>query len=224
MPSQIRLKALLPFALALVALPFVIYHTLMEHAEFEATREARSFSTVISVVRSYYLTNVTNRVLAAGGKAVPSERYHELEGGIPIPATFSLELGDAIRGRLEEEVFRFSFVSDAPFLNRKRAPLDVFQGEALQQFRQDGKLTEHIRTERDSSGDFRVRFAIPVRMEAGCVACHNAHPDSPVRTWKVGDVRGIQDIAVTYSLAGQVGTSTALGIFLLFFVGSGLYA
>ena len=33
-------------------------------------------------------------------------------------------------------------------------------------------------------------------MGQACVACHNMHPDSPIKTWKVGDVRGIQEIYV----------------------------
>ena len=31
-------------------------------------------------------------------------------------------------------------------------------------------------------------------MKAGCVACHNTHPESPKIDWKVGDVRGVQEI------------------------------
>lgn len=31
-------------------------------------------------------------------------------------------------------------------------------------------------------------------MEAGCVSCHNTHPDSPKRDWKVEDVRGALEI------------------------------
>jgi class 3 adenylate cyclase len=33
-------------------------------------------------------------------------------------------------------------------------------------------------------------------MGEACVACHNTHPDSPKRDWKVGDVRGIQEVTV----------------------------
>ena len=38
-------------------------------------------------------------------------------------------------------------------------------------------------------------MAGPVVMGAPCVGCHNAHPDSPKKDWKVGDVRGIQAVA-----------------------------
>ena len=34
-------------------------------------------------------------------------------------------------------------------------------------------------------------------MGAACVSCHNAHPESPKHDWKVGDVRGIQEVTIT---------------------------
>jgi adenylate cyclase len=37
-----------------------------------------------------------------------------------------------------------------------------------------------------------------------CVSCHNMHPDSPKTDWKVGDVRGIQEISVAQPIATNV--------------------
>jgi len=37
-----------------------------------------------------------------------------------------------------------------------------------------------------------------------CVSCHNTHPDSPKTDWKVGDVRGIQEISVAQPIAANV--------------------
>ena len=31
-------------------------------------------------------------------------------------------------------------------------------------------------------------------MQPSCLGCHNTHPDSPKRDWKVGDVRGVVEI------------------------------
>jgi class 3 adenylate cyclase len=41
-------------------------------------------------------------------------------------------------------------------------------------------------------------------MGAACVSCHNAHPESPKRDWKVGDVRGIQEISVQQPIAANI--------------------
>ena len=41
-------------------------------------------------------------------------------------------------------------------------------------------------------------------MKDSCVNCHNTHPESPKKDWKVGDVRGIQEISITQPIARNV--------------------
>jgi adenylate cyclase len=50
----------------------------------------------------------------------------------------------------------------------------------------------------------RVRLIVPVVMGAACVNCHNAHPESPKHDWKVGDVRGIQEVIITQATASNI--------------------
>lgn len=214
--------ALSVFLLALMVGPVVMYLALVNHAEREALKDARAFSSVISVVRSYYASSVAGRILAGGGHTSLSERYKELPGAVPIPATLSIELGEKIRAESVDQSLQFSFLSDAPFKRRARPPLSDFQTEALRAFRRQD-TAEYWRVE-DDDGTARLRLALPVRMEAGCVACHNAHPDSPVRNWKVGDVRGIQEVTVDLAILEQADQSGFLAAYMLFFLGSGLAA
>ena len=216
--------AFVVFLIALIGLPFFLYSALSQHAENEARRHARSLSGVITIVRSYSAANVASRLLQSDSKAILSENYHRIPGAIPIPATLSIELGDAIRQRAGDGSFMFHFVSDAPFRNRVRPPLDNFQAEALRAFRRGEGQEEQWRLETEPSGSQRMRLAIPVRMESACVNCHNTHPDSVATNWKVGDVRGIQDVSVDLSLDGQAQDSWVLSLYLLFFAGSCLVA
>jgi adenylate cyclase len=55
-----------------------------------------------------------------------------------------------------------------------------------------------------SLGADRVRIASPVIMASACVACHNTDPDSLKRDWRVGDVRGIQEISVAQPIAANI--------------------
>jgi class 3 adenylate cyclase len=55
-----------------------------------------------------------------------------------------------------------------------------------------------------SGFDNRVRLVAPIIMGQTCVACHNTHPDSPKRDWKVGDVRGIQEISIDEPVASNI--------------------
>lgn len=213
-----------------VALPFVLIWTLQFHTEQESLRQARAIGSVISVIRSYYTKNVVGPVLAQHGNVLVTERFRSVEGAIPIPATLSIELGEAIREANGGRDYTFRFVSDLPFRNRTRAPLDDFESDALRYFRRasaEGEASgqdDFVRVDAQDGAGAALRLAVPVRMETGCVACHNAHPDSPARGWKSGDVRGIQVVSVTLDHEGQLSDSLPLGGFLLLFGGTGLLA
>src|SRR6516164_9383223 len=49
-----------------------------------------------------------------------------------------------------------------------------------------------------------VRLIAPVIMDQPCVNCHNSHPESPKTDWKVGDVRGIQEVSISQPIAGNI--------------------
>lgn len=209
------------FVVALVGLPIVSFLAMQNRAEKEALRDAGQFTRVISLMRSYYNSNVTQRILAnPTAPTTLSENYHQIPGAIPIPATLSIELGELIRERELDDGFSMAFISDAPFLHRKRNSLDSFQSEALTTFRQDRQRDELWRVVPNSQGGSDIRLAIPVRMEAGCVACHNGHPSSPVRTWAVGDVRGIQEVSVAVQLTEQRNDAAFFALYMLLFIGA----
>ena len=49
----------------------------------------------------------------------------------------------------------------------------------------------------DVNGRASVRVAIADRMTTeACVTCHNTHPDSPKKDWKLNDVRGALEVVV----------------------------
>jgi two-component system sensor histidine kinase/response regulator len=205
----------------LIALPLGIYFSLLHQAELRSQREAQALSSVVSVFRAYYASNVAGRILANGGQATLTENYHEIPGGVPIPATLSIELGPAIAKASGETGFSMAFVSDAHFLNRQRPAADAFQLEALKAFRADDKLPKFSRFDSSPAGD-RLRWAVPVRMLQACVTCHNTHPDSPIKTWKVGDVRGIQEVAVPLKSSGGLQGFWPLWVALSLLLASGV--
>ena len=175
--------------------PVGIYFSLDFQSRKLSRDEAQSLTNVISIFRSYYATNVAGRIISGGGQVTLSENYHQIQGGVPIPATLSIELGQAIAKNYGDGGLKMFFVSDAPFLNRNRTPADKFQLSALEAFRSDEKLKNYSSFNTTATGE-HLRFAVPVRMGEACVACHNTHPDSPIKTWKLGDVRGIQEVSV----------------------------
>lgn len=209
------------FILALLGLPVALTVAVRTQMELESLDNARAISRLILEFRRYYNLEIVARVQQAEGPVVVTEKYHGLRGAIPIPATMSIELAEALSAKLQESPFRFAFLSDRPFTNRKRPPLDGFQQTALDAFRANPGQREYWRPVEHPGLGRSVRLAIPVRMEAACVACHNAHPESTFRQWKVGDVRGIQDVVIAPRITEAHQRNLAfLAAYLLFFVGT----
>lgn len=209
-----RASALTGFliALLLAALPIAVWLDLKNLAETALSRQASDLNSVVSSVRSYYASNVVGRVLAHPGETQVVHNYETIPGAIPIPATLSLELGKVISEQQQNISYRF--VSDFPFKNRAPHQLDDFERASLQRLRDhpDQKIVDA------SSSLFRdrVRLIAPVIMGPACVSCHNVHPESPKRDWKVGDVRGIQEVSITQPIAANIFSfKYLLGYFVL---------
>jgi adenylate cyclase len=110
-------------------------------------------------------------------------------------------------------------VSDFPFKNRAPHPFDDFETTALAALRDhsDQKLTEVSW----SILSDRVRLIAPVIMGAACVACHNSHPESLKRDWKIGDVRGIQEITISQAFATNIFSFKYLLAYFVFMAATG---
>ena len=61
-----------------------------------------------------------------------------------------------------------------------------------------------------------VRLATPIIMGEACVNCHNSHPESPKKDWKVGDVRGIQEVTVQQPVEANLFAFKYLFAYLVF--------
>jgi adenylate cyclase len=195
------LVLLLLVVLLLAGLPVAVWLDLTNLAETNLKRQASDLNSIISSVRSYYASNVVGRILAASG--VPTKVAHNYEtipGAIPIPATLSLELGKVISEQQHNIAYRF--VSDYPFANRSPHPLDEFEADALRRLRENPN--QMISADTTSLFGDKVRLVAPVVMGAPCVACHNSHPESPKRDWKVGDVRGLQEVTITQPIGNDL--------------------
>jgi signal transduction histidine kinase/DNA-binding response OmpR family regulator/HPt (histidine-containing phosphotransfer) domain-containing protein len=174
---------------------------------------------ILSAVRRLYSEEVVAR---AGQRGVPATHdYATQPGAIPLPATFAMELGAEInRGEVGAQARLYS---DQPFPWRTDAgPRDEFEAAALLALRERPDTPFH-RFE-DYQGRPSLRYAVADRMESSCVACHNTHPSSPKRDWKVGDVRGVLEVIWPLSesiVAGRAGVRWTM-LLSVFMSGLGL--
>ncbi|MFM7312795.1 MAG: DUF3365 domain-containing protein [Cyanobium sp.] len=181
---------------ALLLLPLVMITSISDGMVAQMKVQATEISTLATDIRAYYADNVIARLQAADGQAVYSENYREVHGGIPIPATLSIELGSLFDNALSDGHISYEFISDYPFAKRIASPLDAFELSALRAFRSDHDRKTFSQLSGNTLGRSTFRLATPIYMRKACVSCHNSHPDSPKRDWKVGDVRGIQEVSV----------------------------
>lgn len=199
-PLVVALVVLLGFVL----LPVAVWLDLRNMSDASLHTQARNFNAMISDIRSYYARNVIGRIASHPGKTTPLHNYADVDGAIPIPATLSIELGSIVSER--GDGFGYRFVSDYAFTSRKPHQLDAFETGALATFREAGHETKVVSEVTGSIFDRRIRVAVPVTMGGACIQCHNTHPESPKRDWKVGDIRGIQTVTVGQSVITNLGS------------------
>ena len=192
--------ALLVAAL-LCGLPLAVWLDLQSLAAKSLRTQASDLNSLVSSVRGYYASNVVGRILAAHGAATQVvHNYKDVPGAIPIPATLSLELGSVIGA--QQSNIHYRFISDYPFKGRAPHAMDAFERNALAALRHDPK--QQISDIAESPLSDQVRIVAPIIMGPACVSCHNTHPDSPKRDWKVGDVRGIQEVTIDQPIAANI--------------------
>jgi adenylate cyclase len=124
------------------------------------------------------------------------------------------------QSREQQHDIKYRFVSDFPFKNRAPHAMDKFETESLRSLRihPDQVLSEVSSTLLTD----RVRLIQPIMMESTCVNCHNSHPESPKRDWKIGDVRGIQEVSIAQPLGANIFAFKYLLGYFLFTAAVGL--
>ncbi|MER9791286.1 adenylate/guanylate cyclase domain-containing protein [Mesorhizobium sp. M0213] len=204
--------------IGLIGLPVAAWLDLRDLSERMLRRQASEISRIIDEMRGFYGSDVVGRVLQADGVVTATHNYRDVPGAIPIPATLSIELGKRISAH--DGSVKYRFVSDLPFKGRAPHQLDAFERNAILALRANPQ--QPIIEVSGSLFDRQVRAAAPVIMGQVCVTCHNSHPDSPKTDWKVGDVRGIQEISVNQPIAANVLTFKYLLLYFGFAAAAGL--
>lgn len=162
----------------------------------EAALEQAGFAAASSALkaaeeaRMFYAREIVPKASAKGVRI-----QHDFKGkddAIPVPATLIRALADADKSGNGLRLY-----SRLPFAFRKGEAmgLDSFESEALAWLEQNPKETYSRLERRDGKPVMRLAKADVMTNET-CTNCHNSHPDSPRRDWKVGDVRGALAVSV----------------------------
>ncbi|MGQ0650062.1 MAG: methyl-accepting chemotaxis protein [Gemmatimonadaceae bacterium] len=214
--ARLSHKLLLPLLVASVlvvgGILVVVSRTRRETVEQAGLATGRAVANQIVTLRTFYTAEIASRAKRAGMQL--GYDYAERDSVLPLPATLVKALGTSIAKEYPGTDVRL--LSNYPFPHRAKGhALDEFQSGALAALKKDPKQPIH-RFE-DVNGRLSVRYAVADVMKEGCVACHNTHPQSPKKDWKVGEVRGIVEVVVPVDDVSEsvAGSAATLGIFVI---------
>ena len=191
----------IPVLVGLIGLGFFIQleHYVERKAVEDVVAEDASHLQAFRRIRTFYNTYVVSPILAQGQNHLSSD-FRNDAGSIPYPATFLHE----IAAIAHEDTGRFRLTSPYPFATRAGRRLAEYELAAWNQLqaRPDSRFSTQITL----NGKDYVYVAVADRLTSQtCVDCHNSHPDSPKRDWKLNDVRAVFGSLVPISeIAGRM--------------------
>ena len=166
-----------------------------DNLDTQMRENARVAAKVIEEAWRLYSAEVAVKLRKIDGVDV-THNFRKDQSSVPNPATFTIELGDRLTAIFPGQLFRL--YSNYPFPHRERTggPVDDFGRQALA-YAEKNSFRPFVSLD-ESDGIKRLRYSEPMIMSATCVSCHNSHPDSPKKDWKIGDVRGVIEITQRY--------------------------
>jgi hypothetical protein len=162
--------------------------------EANAREIADAVHTVLSVDREVYTIEVVDRLQNEEKVIKASQHWKELKV-LPLPALM-FRMG-AERTRERTKRFSYGLLSPWP-INKSNAPQTPGEKKGLDTVIKE--ITRPYYQQETASDGSRYLLALyPDKVVSrACIDCHNTHPDSPRRDFRMGDVLGA--IAVRVSL------------------------
>ncbi len=139
---------------------------------------------LIEANRKNYTENVVDKLRKAG-LAVAIEHWRD-EKGVPLPAQFLLESGRLVAQK--DLKFTFRLASMTPIYVWNGATTD-FERKGLDAVTKDPSKPFGGFVRLDGGRYYQTVYP-DLAVAQSCVTCHNEHPNSPRRDYKVGDVMG----------------------------------
>jgi len=140
---------------------------------------------VIEADRTFYTLHVVERMHLLGA-ATAAETWRADKRSLPLPAQFLREASDlaAITGTK----VRYRLISLWP-INPRNAPASVSETQGLEAIREHPERASTNSVMIEGNRYFQAIYADRAVTQA-CIGCHNAHPGSPKKDFKIADVMG----------------------------------
>lgn len=193
MSQQLKIPFFFALFFTLLAVTaHVSVNRLEHHTRVALAKQTSSvLVTTMNIMRESYSEEVVDKVRLESRLSI-GPGHEKVENRIPNPATFAIELGEKVSDFEKGLIIRL--YSHFPFPNREKTggPQDAFETEALA-YLEKNPQDSFVRQEK-VNGIETIRYAEAIPMKKSCVDCHNNHPASPKKDWKVGEVRGVLEV------------------------------
>lgn len=162
--------------------------SLMKSGETDVTlspsKVAEQIHAVIQANRTVYATHVVDKLQAKG--IVTAAEYWKQEDVLPLPAQFLIETGRLMSEKGTGLKYRLAslwpiYVWNSPSTDFERKGLEAIAKDPQQPY------TGFVKIGRERS--FQAIYA-DIAISQSCIDCHNTHPNSPRRDFKLNDVMG----------------------------------
>ena len=139
---------------------------------------------MIEAERTFYTTEVVERMQTRG--IVSAVENWVETGDLPLPAQFLLETGRLVAKK--PNGIRFRLISNWA-INSKNSPATDFERTGLTEILVNPDHPYTAVTNESGTPVFQALYADRA-VSQSCVGCHNAHPKSPKKDFKLQDVMG----------------------------------
>jgi len=157
--------------------------------------------------RSVYTKHVVSKLKADKVEVGFSPEFSETPGQIPLPATIVHRISDAVN---EKGLYTIDLISPWP-INPDKALSTEWEREAIASL--IAVPESSIRTTETVESESNLRFmSADFGSVEACVACHNAHPDSPRTDFQLGDMMGALVVEIPLNEEFAAAQTTALWI------------
>ncbi len=145
---------------------------------------AKYLHAVIQADRAVYTTEVVERMQLRGIVSA-AENWRE-SGRLPLPAQFLIEAGRLVAE--QRTGLRFRLISNWA-INKRNSPTTEFEKVGLTEIQANNDRPYTGFTTEGGMRYFQALYADKA-VSQSCIGCHNAHPDSPKKDFKLQSVMG----------------------------------
>jgi hypothetical protein len=139
---------------------------------------------VIEADRTFYTVHVVER-LQKKGVLVASENWR-IENTLPLPAQFLRESSEL--AEMTGTKVRYRLIGLWP-INKQNGAATEFERQGLKEVQMHPERS-YTGTLTSGTGQFFQAVYADRAVTQACIGCHNAHPKSPKRDFKIDDVMG----------------------------------